>query len=64
MMNDVMPSIVQMDAEELQKLVAEVKETVASVIQLPTAREKSFGHLDMWKIRKTFRTSSDFVNRR
>ena len=64
MMNDVMPSVIQMDAEELQKLVAEVKETVAKVIQLPKAKEETFGHLDMWSIRRNFKTSSDFMNRR
>ena len=64
MMNDVMPSIVQMDAEELQNLVAEVKETVANVIQLPKAKEKSFGHLDMWNIRRGFKSTSDIMRRR
>ena len=64
MMNDVMPSIVQMEAEELQKLVAEVKETVASVIQLPKPKEKSFGHLDMWSIRRNFKSATDLMKRR
>jgi len=64
MMNDVMPSIVQMDAEELQKLMAEVKETVATEIQLPKPKEKSFGHLDMWNIRRNFRSTSDIMRRR
>jgi hypothetical protein len=63
MMNDVMPSIIQMDAEELQKLVAEVKETVATVIQLPPTKEKSFGQLDMWKIRRNFKSASDLMRR-
>ena len=64
MMNDVMPSIVQMEAAELQKLVAEVKETVANVIQLPKPKEKTFGHLDMWNIRRNFRSTSDLMRRR
>jgi hypothetical protein len=64
MMNDVMPSIIQMDAEELQKLVAEVKETVATVIQLPKTKEKSFGQLDMWNIRRNFKSASDLMRRR
>ena len=63
MMNDVMPSVVQMDAEELQNLVAEVKETVASVIPLPKPKEKSFGHLDMWSIRRNFRSATDLMKR-
>ena len=63
MRNDVMPSVVQMDAEELQKLVAEVKETVATVIQLPKPKEKKFGHLDMWSIRRNFRSAADLMKR-
>jgi len=63
MKNDVMPSIVQMDAEELQNLVAELKETVATVIQLPKPKEKTFGHLDMWNIRRNFRSTSDLMRR-
>jgi hypothetical protein len=63
MMNDVMPSIVQMDAEELQKLVAEVKETVATVIQLPKQKEKKFGQVDMWSIRRNFKSATDRMRR-
>ena len=63
-MNDVMPSVVQMDAEELQKLVAEVKETVATVIELPKPKEKNFGHVDMWRIRQNFKSAADLMNRR
>ena len=63
MMNHVMPSIVQMDEEELQNLVAEVKETVATVIQLPKPKEKTFGHLDMWNIRRNFRSARDLMRR-
>ena len=64
MMNDVMPSIVQMEAEELQKLVAEVKETVATVIQLPKPAEKTFSHVDMWNIRRNFKSTADLMRRR
>jgi hypothetical protein len=67
MMNDVMPSIVQMDAEELQQLVKEVKETVATVIQHPKtkqANKKTFGHLDMWGIRRNFKSAGDIMRRR
>jgi hypothetical protein len=64
MKNDVMPSIIQMDAAELQNLVAEVKETVANVIELPKVKEKSFGPLDMWNIRRNFKSASDLMRRR
>lgn len=64
MKNDVMPSIVQMEAEELQKLTTEVKETVATGIQLPAVKKKSFGHLDMWSIRRNFKSATDRMSRR
>ena len=52
-----------MDAEELQKLVAEVKETVATVIQLPKPKAKTFGHLDMWNMRRNFKSANDLMKR-
>jgi hypothetical protein len=66
MKNDVMPSIVQMDAEELQQLVKEVKETVASLIQHPEIRQNAkstFGHLDMWSIRRNFKSAGNIMKR-
>ncbi len=64
MKSDVMPSLIQMDKEELLKLVTEVKETVATVIELPEAKKKTFGHLDMWHIRRNFRSAGDMLRRR
>lgn len=63
MKSDVMPSIIQMDKEELQQLVAEVKETVATGIQLPKARKKSFGIVDMWNIRRNAKSASAMLRR-
>jgi hypothetical protein len=66
MKNDVMPSVVQMEAEELQHLVKEVKETVATFIQLPKVNvktEKTFGSLDMWNIRRGFKSTGDIMKR-
>ena len=66
MKNDVMPSIVQMEKEELQKLVTQVKETVATIIRYPETKPatgKTFGSLDMWNIRKGFRSASDIMKR-
>ena len=62
-MNDVMPSVVQMDAEELQQLVTEVKETVATLIRLPETKKNTFGSLDMWNIRRNFRSANDLMKR-
>jgi hypothetical protein len=64
MKNDVMPSIVQMEAGELQKLTKEVKETIATGIQLPGVKKKSFGPLDMWSIRRNFKSAGDIMRRR
>jgi translation elongation factor EF-1beta len=65
MKNDVMPSIIQMDAEELQQLTAEIRETVATGIQLPETKEKkkSFGIVDMWNIRRTAKSASSMLRR-
>jgi hypothetical protein len=63
MRNDVMPSIVQMDAEELQNLVAEVKETVAKGIQLPKAKQKTFSAADMWNIMRNGKSASSMLRR-
>jgi hypothetical protein len=65
MNSDVMPSIVQMGAEELQELMTEVKETVASGIQMPEAnKQKPFGAVDMWNIQRKARSASDMLRRR
>jgi hypothetical protein len=66
MKNDVMPSIVRMEAEELQQLVKEVKETVASLIQHPEIKQKTnktFGHVDMWSIRRNFKSAGSIMKR-
>ena len=65
MQNDVMPSVVQMEADELQKLVTEVKETVANFIQYPKTMpaKNTFSSLNMWNIRKGFRSANDIMKR-
>jgi hypothetical protein len=45
----VMPSIVKMDTETLKKLTTEVKETLATGIEIP-AQKKRFAVVDLWKI--------------
>jgi hypothetical protein len=59
-----MPSIVQMEAEELRQLMTEVKETVATGIQLPGVKQKSFSAAEMWNIQKNARSASDMLRRR
>ena len=66
MKNDVMPSIVQMEADDLRQLTAEVKETIATNIKL--AKEKSispsFGLVvDVWNIRRNAKSASGMMRR-
>ena len=63
MKNEVMPSVVQMNAEELHNLTAEVKETVAAGIQLPKTRKRIFTATDMWNIRRNARSASSMLKR-
>ncbi len=57
MKSDVMPSIVRMEREVLENLVKEVKETVATDIQLPKVSKPSFGIADLWNIRRNAKTA-------
>jgi hypothetical protein len=64
MKTNVMPSIVQMEANELKQLVNEVKETVATgVVQVKHTKTNSFGIVDLWNIRRGARTAR-LANRR
>jgi hypothetical protein len=55
MKQDVMPSVVQMDSEMLKKLTTEVKETLATGIDMP-AQKKRFTLVNLWKIHQAKRT--------
>jgi hypothetical protein len=44
-----------MEPRILRNLVTEVKETVATEIELPKARKGSFGALKLWQIRRKSR---------
>jgi hypothetical protein len=55
-MNQVtMPSIVQMDTETLKRLTTEVKETLASSIDMP-AQKRRFTAVNLWKIQQAKKT--------
>ena len=58
MKNEVMPSIVQMEYGVLENLLAEVKETLATDIEMPESAKPSFGIVDLWNIRKNARSAS------
>jgi len=69
MKNDVMPSVLQMDSDELKNLLTEVKETVATdpmVIGYSMTEKKvkpSFGVADLWNIRRTAKSASTMMRR-
>lgn len=60
MTSNVMPSIVQIEEESLKQLVTEVKETLATDINLQPASEenKKFGIVDMWNCQRRMRTAT------
>lgn len=66
MNSNVMPSVIQMEEESLKNLVTEVKETVATGINLSaghpgmkpaTIKTKIFGIVDMWNCQRNVRTA-------
>ncbi len=53
MKNHAKNSIVQIDSEELKKLVAETKETVATNVDVKNQEQtKNFSVIDLWKIQR------------
>lgn len=50
----VMPSVVQMDTETLKRLTTEVKETLATGIEVP-AKKRRFTAVNLWKIHQAKR---------
>ncbi len=62
MKSNVMPSIVQIEANELRQLVTEVRETVATgIVQVKRAKTNttSFGIVDLWNIRRGAKSASN-----
>ncbi len=61
MKSNVMPSIVKIEANELEKLVKEVKETVATdAIQANKVNRSSsvFGAVDLWNIQRKMKRAN------
>ena len=58
--SNVMPSIVQIERESLRQLVTEVKETLATDLNVNSAveKQKSFGVVDLWNLHKKRRTAT------
>jgi len=64
MKTDVMPSLVQMGAEELRQLTAEVKETIARDIELGHKPAKKFSAVDLWNIHRSRKAANSMFTRR
>ena len=65
MKSNVMPSIVQIEANQLKQLVSEVKERVATgIVQVNKTKSKapSFGVVDLWNLRRGARTMTSRRN--
>jgi len=58
MKNDVMPSVVQMETELLKRLVTEVKETVATDLNVPQRKKSTFSVVDLWSIHRKAKSAS------
>lgn len=60
---DLKPSIVQMEPEVLTKLVREVKETLATDIQMRAGKRPVFTAADLWNIRRNAKTARSLFRR-
>ena len=60
MNSNVLPSIVQIEGENLRKLVEEVKETLATNLNnnTPDSKQRSFGLVDLWNRQRSMRTAT------
>lgn len=54
---DLKPSIVRMEPEVFNNLVKEVKETLATDIEMPETKQQLFTHAQLWNIRRSARTA-------
>jgi len=60
MNSNVLPSIIQIKKENLKQLVTEVKETIATDVNMHASavKNKKFGVADMWNSQKNIRTAN------
>jgi hypothetical protein len=58
MKGNFMPSLMQMDTETLQHLVAEVKETIATEVELAEPVRPSIKVVDLWKIERNKKSAT------
>ena len=63
MKSDVMQSIVRMEPSVLRQLVKQVKETVATDVDLAKTNKGAFGVVDLWNIRRNRRNAGNRLKR-
>jgi hypothetical protein len=65
MNSNVMPSVVQMERETLRELTTQVKETLATNIQVQpkVAKHKRFGIVDLWNCQRNVKTGMSMRKR-
>ncbi len=61
MRNDTKTAVVQMEANVLAELLTEVKETIASDINMNVlvAKKNRYGIVDLWNMRRNIRTANN-----
>jgi hypothetical protein len=59
-------AMMQMDAAILAELLTEVKETIASDInyKILVAKKQKFNIVDLWNVRRKYRSAASMRNRR
>jgi len=57
MTSNVNPSIIHIEKDNLKQLTTEVKETLATDLQIISEENKKFGLVDMWNSQKNMRTA-------
>ncbi len=58
MKGNLMSSLVQMDNQSLQQLVAEVKETVATDVDLAKSEKSTIKVVDLWNIQRNRKSAT------
>jgi hypothetical protein len=60
---DLKPSIVQIEPDILSNLVREVKETLATDIEIPEMKKSLFTFAELWNIRRNAKTAQSRFSR-
>ena len=64
MKGNLMSSLVQLDNETMQQLVAEVKETIAKEMDFVKGEKASFKAIDFWKMERSRKSATNTFSRK